>query len=826
MKARDGDVLPYLAPIEEAGGLDAIILTHAHTDHSGGLPVIHQSYPHVPVYMTAATLTLTTILLMDSLKIMQAEFEQEGEIPLYPLPAVELLIGSSRPVEMCLPLEIFGGDIRLTFTPAGHILGAATVLIESADGVILMGGDVSVTDQMTIPGMMSPPASKPDLVVMESTYGGRFHADRSAEEGRLIERAKDVLTRGGGILFPAFAVGRAQEVILIISKAMEQGAIPKAPIFVDGMVRAVCQAYRSYPELLTKWLRKRLETKGNPFYPADGHVVPVYKPGFREKYANTRPSVYVSSSGMLTGGPSPYYAKKLAPNPKNCIAITGYQDEESPGRRVQNVARAGGGMLRLYDEEVDLKCEVGTYGLSAHADTEQLVNALSVLEPMHISLVHGDHGAREALEEALHAAHIKQVHRPTIGSSLEIQPQRRRWTKTPKRETDQPLRSIDELTVESSIGLGQKLLDRDGTGRNYTIPEILFAFGIQQELDDEIMVRAAEILKAKESPFKQDKKRGFLYRLRVDNRGNLWSLEQSQSQKKNRKADLNPILELVAALFPPKTGMYKRKVQLAGPAIRLFFQFPKVQAHTPEVQQAMEQFEEETGWAIRIHEQANQHALAEHLQEIMPSSWKPKKNPAIHLGDEQVSIKLAAAPDDVDQLQEIKETFLRDTGFALDVTYDQVPNSPDPIIITSGASSKNSELPEVTEPLEINQAYQLIRQGFQDQPHQLLKCSLKGQLIELAFISPQVGARYQTLIERLQRQVGWPLRIKPHANQHKIKERASDLIPASWGLTKSPGFYEQGGYVSVRLAQEPSEEEWKEIAARFEQETGFLIKLG
>lgn len=828
MKARHGDVLPYLAPIEEAGGIDAIILTHAHTDHSGGLPVIHQSYPHVPVYMTAATLTLTTILLMDSLKIMQMEFEQEGEIPLYPLPAVELLLGSSRPVGMCQPLEIFGGDIRITFTPAGHILGAATVLIESNEGIILMGGDVSVTDQMTIPGMMSPPCLKPDLVVMESTYGGRLHANRAAEEYRLIERAKDVLGRGGGILFPAFAVGRAQEVILIISKAMEQGELPKAPIFVDGMVRAVCQAYRSYPELLTPWLRKRLEKKGNPFYPEDGHVVPVFKPGLREKYANARPAVYVASSGMLTGGPSPYYAKKLAPNPKNCIAITGYQDEESPGRRVQDVARAGGGALRLYNEEVELKCEVGTYGLSAHADTSQLVSALSVLEPQNIALVHGDHGAREALEGALRSAKLKQVHRPTIGGTLELQPQRR----LPKHnkpllnvngpEEGAVVRSFDELTIEATHELGQKLLDRDGTGRNYTIPEILFAFGLQQELDDAMLVQTAEILKAKESPFKQDKKRGFLYRLRVDNKGQLWSQEQSKTNKKSRKADLNPILQRVAELFPPESGMYKRKVNKAALAIRLFFQFPKIQAQTPEIQAAVEVFEQETGWTIWLHRQANQHALTEHIQKTLPDEWKIKKNPGIHLDDERVSVKLSERPEDPEKIESIQKAFVQETGFSLEISFDaQVLQAHNEANEAMGPSLQG----EAKEPMEMNKAYLFIKQTFESQAHQPLKCSLKGSHIELAFISPQVGARYQELLENLQREVGWPLRIKPHANQHEIKERASQLIPGSWGLTKSPGFHEKEGYVSIKASQKPDESELAELSEQFERETGFQLKV-
>lgn len=826
MKARAGNVLPYLEPIEAAGGIDAIILTHAHTDHSGGLPVIHQSYPNVPVYMTAATLSLTMILLLDSLKIMQMEFEKEGEIPLYPLAAVEQLVASSRPVATSYPLEIFNGDIRLTFTPAGHILGASTVLIESSDGTVLMGGDVSVTDQMTIPGMMSPPCIQPDLIVTESTYGGRFHADRAAEEGRLIERAKDVLSRGGGILFPAFAVGRAQEVILILSKAMEQGEIPEAPIFVDGMVRSVCQAYRSYPELLTPWLRNRLEEKGNPFYPENGPVVPVFKPGLREKYANTRPAIYVSSSGMLTGGPSPYYAKKLAPNKKNCIAITGYQDEESPGRRVQDVARAGGGTLTLYDEEVELKCEVGTYGLSAHADTSQLVSAIEILEPKNIALVHGDHGAREALENALYAAQLNNIHRPVIGSTLEIQTQTSLPKYQPNKENQEHkgtlIHSIDELNNKALFVLGNTLLERDGPSRNYTVPEILFAFGIREDINQVMLAKADEVLQSKESPFKRDKKRGFLYRLRLGNRGELWSPEQSKANQQARKQDLNPLLERVKELFPIETGMYKRKVNTSIPAIRLSFMFPKIQSRTQRVQEAMQVFEEETGWAITVHKEANHKALTDHLLDMLPPDWKIKKNPAIHLEKESVSIKLTNPPQSKDLVENIKKQFETETGFSLDVSFDVNANTVSNITRPSANSIYDNK---TKEKMEINKAYQLIKQTFAGQQHQPLKSSLKNQHIELAFISPQIGNCYLELLQELQETLGWTLQIKPHANQHKIKERAAELIPESWGLKKSPGFHEEEGYISAKVTHPPDRNELLIVSNQLKKETGFFIKL-
>ncbi len=829
MNARRGEVLPSLTAVQEAGGIDAIILTHAHTDHSGALPVIHQAYPHIPVYMTAATLTLTTILLMDSLKIMQMEFEREGEIPLYPLPAVELLLSASRVAATCTPFVIFGGDIRLTFTPAGHIVGAATVLIESDDGVVLMGGDVSVTDQLTIPGMMQPPVSQPDLVVMESTYGGRQHANRALEEQRLVAHAKEVLERGGGILFPAFAVGRSQEVILILSRAMERGELPKAPIFVDGMVRTVCSAYRSYPDLLTPWLRKRIEKKGDPFYPMDGTVEPVFKPNLREKYANTRPAVFVASSGMLTGGASPYYATKLAPNSKNCIAITGYQDEESPGRRVQEVARAGGGSLRLYEQEVELKCEVGTYGLSAHADTEQLVTVLEAIEPHQIALVHGAHSARRALETALHRASLRSVYRPTLGDCLEIQSHRRRHTRP--IVPPEKIRSIDEFdnfTYQTLFAIAQKLLDRDGRGRSYTIPELLFAWGVYGELDPDKIEAIATLLSTPESPFKQDKKRSFLYRLRTDSEGRLLSAKKKEAQKEVRKTNQEALLKRLEELFPPETGMYRRKVRISGPEILLYFNFPQIQAQTPRVKAAIEQFTQETSWGIKIHPQVNQVELISLLKKQLPPTWTLKKNPAIHLEQNSVSIRLAPGHSPIQSHQDFRDQFAIQTGFQLDIVPSEL--TPASLPHTTRAQADTSlATPFHKPPLEINQAYLLIRNAFQEHPDALRKCGQKnnssGPYIELAFISPQLGQRYQEQIDRLQEQTGWRLCIKPTADQHYIKTWVAGIIPESWGVQKMPSFHESGGYLTIKATKPPTQEVFQQVCQEVESQTGFQLKI-
>jgi Cft2 family RNA processing exonuclease len=530
MNAPDGDRLPWLDPIQQGGGLDAIILTHAHMDHLGAMPVIHQSYPHIPIYMTPPTLALSSVLLLDSLKIMASNYAQEGEIPMYSPATVESFLCQSRPVALGRELKLFDGTISVFFFPAGHILGAASVFLVSKEGSILMGGDISSSGQLTIPGFQYP-RIKPDAVVVESTYGGRLHANRKAEEGRILQQARQVLEQKGAILFPAFAIGRAQEVILLLSRAMEQEKIPKAPIFVDGMVKKVCGVYRSYPEFLTPWLKKRTQNLGDPFFPSKGYAVPISTFEEREKAMKMRPAIFISSSGMLTGGPSPLYAAALAEHPNCWIGITGYQDEEAPGRRLQEISAKGGGVLDLNGKKVELKCGVGTYGLSAHADTMQIVSMLTALEAKDVFLVHGDGRAREALEAAIQQAcgEATRIHRPVIGEEARLDGSARgeRWrlhrlrhpsVRQTVAKAEAAVMALAEKPLDSDALslLAVKLFERDGKGRGYTVTELMEAAGYPVEVINGAEIeRVTTLLSDPNVPFILDRNSPFLYQVKA-----------------------------------------------------------------------------------------------------------------------------------------------------------------------------------------------------------------------------------------------------------------------------------------------------------------------
>jgi Cft2 family RNA processing exonuclease/dsRNA-specific ribonuclease len=395
-----GSPLPDLAPLAETA-IDAVLLTHAHMDHSGGLPVLMEACPAAPVLATPPTIDLISILLNDALRLMNSP-EREADLPLYSERQVERLLASCVSVKYHQTIRV--KDIEVRWLPAGHILGAAMLQLKTPAGTILFTGDYSVSAQQTVPAV-SRPDFQADLVISESTYGERLHEDRNAAEERLLSQIREVVTQGGRVLIPAFAVGRAQEVLLILKRAQRKCTLPEVPVFVDGMVRAVCSVYGKHESYVSRQLLHEIRREPQPFY--SDTIQPVAGPEDRKRVLATSPCIIVSSSGMLAGGPSLAYAQALAPNPQDAIFLTGYQDEESPGRALLELARTEGPKeLRLGQATFPVACRFGTYGLSAHADRMQMVSLIEASHPRTVALVHGDESAKEALGRSLRCGDV------------------------------------------------------------------------------------------------------------------------------------------------------------------------------------------------------------------------------------------------------------------------------------------------------------------------------------------------------------------------------------------------------------------------------------
>lgn len=399
--------LPDLDLLDKLGTPDAFLLTHAHTDHTGALPgLVSRLRTDVKGYCTPATKAITRVLLEDSRKRANRDI-QEGKQPLFTPEAIDKALeylAFMKTVQWNTRVEICDG-VTATWIPAGHILGAAMIFIEGSQERILMTGDVSVTNQKTIPGMSMSKFNlphRPDVMVMESTYGNDQHTDRAAEEERLVSDIAEVIDAGGKALIPVFAIGRSQEVILILKHAMESGQIPEFPVWVDGMVRKVNDIYSRFCDELAPDLQRR--SQRDIFY--SDSIRAVASRDQRDMILSaSQPCCIVASSGMLNGGPSNEYAKALANNRKNLIAITGYPAEGTPGRALVDEKDREKRILALDGKpSLPAPCDVERYYLSAHADKDQLTELVKKVGPTKAFLVHGDQDARESLAKSVQEA--------------------------------------------------------------------------------------------------------------------------------------------------------------------------------------------------------------------------------------------------------------------------------------------------------------------------------------------------------------------------------------------------------------------------------------
>jgi len=396
---RKSDPLPDLSLLE-GKDVQAIFVTHAHADHIGALPLLHQAFPTAPIFASRGTSLLMEVMLADALKIMTRRAVEEMELPLYPETLVAGMLTQVRPIPVgeSFTLPILPG-ITIQTSRAGHIAGAVSLGFTASDGSIVVSGDISSTPQRTVIGATPPKMDHCDVLVLESTYGARLHPNRQAEEMRLAQAVANGLAQGGHTLIPCFGLGRGQELLLVLQAAQEKGQIPEFPIYVDGLVRRVCSTYLLIPEALSPTLQRQIRKGFTPF--TGRNVTCVRDERDRERILAGPPACILSSSGMLTGGPSVWYAARIASDPNASILITGYQDEESPGKRLLDVAEKKENTLMLGGTAVEVRCQVAKYSLSAHADGAELAAYAAALKPDKVALVHGDPEARAALKGLL-----------------------------------------------------------------------------------------------------------------------------------------------------------------------------------------------------------------------------------------------------------------------------------------------------------------------------------------------------------------------------------------------------------------------------------------
>lgn len=812
MGANEADQLPNLSQIQEGGPLDAILLTHAHTDHIGALPLVHIAYPQIPIFTTAPTQRLTQILLSDALKIMESRWQRENEIPLYPEHTVTAMLSKMRLINPAEPFAVSGPDIIATFTPSGHVMGACSILLDTPDGRVFFTGDYSLDRQKTVEGMLLP-RGRPDLVITESTYGNRMHANRKVEEDRLVQSVAEVIQAGGKVLVPAFALGRAQEAILLLLEAQRKKRIPPFPIYVDGMVRSICSAYASFPEYLNRDLRKRIQKIGNPFFPEGACTVEVKTSQQRQAIAESnQPCCIVSSSGMLTGGPSQFYAAALAADPKNAIFITGYQDEESPGRRVLDLVDGKSNTIRLGEREVQVVCKVGRYSLSAHADSAQMLGVLTRLAPKDVYLVHGDSNARFTLAKSV--ADNMQVHLPKNSESFE-----HTYNKRGRKSFRVAQPGIGREAVLCFETLRKYLLATTPQTRHYSTSDLARTWYGSAFTEAHLELVRDQLQKGVPG-FKPDAKHSYLYQVEHEEDQALSKKERAKIRKGGR-LEQNQALQVVSQIFAGHEDLYRKGVNLCQGELLLSFNFPSLAAQ--RYIDKLEQVAHQTGWKVSLTPGVNQGALITTLQKMLPPTWSLTKTPSIHQDERRVVAKVQCEEATNPNFQSVEAEYQQQTGFRLQIQDIRLgpTNVPAPAKKPLTGDGR----------LEINTAFGRIRRAFQQKQAQLFRCSRKEDFssatswIELSLISPQVAERYQDLRDLLEQETGWPLRFASEPNQEIIKRRTRELIPPEWGLKKEPAFFKNEGIVQVAIALQPPLQAVTELSKQIEVETGYRLHV-
>jgi metallo-beta-lactamase family protein len=413
--------------------LTAVLITHAHIDHTGYLPRLVKQGFHGPVYCSRGTADLLKILLPDSGRLQEEDADYRNRhqltkhqpaLPLYTekdayasLELIRPLANDGEPVEI-------GHSVRVAFKTAGHILGSSMVLVEidgaAADGSarrVLFSGDLGHYDQPIIRDPVAPPAC--DYLVVESTYGDRLHdpEDPKVELARIIN---DAAQRKAPVLIPAFAVGRTQELVYLIRELEDEKAIPVLPVSVDSpMAAAATAAYANRKEEHDEEYASILNRKRHPLRT---HSMNTASSREESKKLNnaTGARVIISASGMMTGGRVLHHALRMVPDPEATIVFVGYQAAGTIGRRILD----GEPEVKIMKQRVPVRCRIAKIGgFSAHADWKEVLRWLEGMKtgvPSRTFLTHGEPEAATAM-----GAHIKErfgwnVHVPQYGERFEL----------------------------------------------------------------------------------------------------------------------------------------------------------------------------------------------------------------------------------------------------------------------------------------------------------------------------------------------------------------------------------------------------------------------
>jgi KH/beta-lactamase-domain protein len=378
-------------PTFELDSLDAVVISHAHLDHCGLVPFLYKYGYDGPVYCSAPTSNLMTLLQLDYLDVAG----KQGVTPHYDQKDVRECVLHTNPLRYGVVTDI-APDIRLTLHNAGHILGSSMVHLHVGEGLhnIVYTGDYKYGRTMLLEAATTE-FPRAETVITESTYGGPddLMPSRVEVEERMTSIVNETLERKGKVLIPVPAVGRAQEIMLVLDGYMRRGLMKEAPVFIEGMISEATAIHTAFPEYLGREVRQSILHDGvNPF--ESDYFTIVEHPNIRPEIIEGEPCIIMATSGMLEGGPIIEYFKNLADDERNTVIFVSYQIEGTLGRRVQkglnevtmvnNDGRMDVTRVRLHVDSME--------GFSGHSDRRQIINYITHLKPKpeRVIVAHGE----------------------------------------------------------------------------------------------------------------------------------------------------------------------------------------------------------------------------------------------------------------------------------------------------------------------------------------------------------------------------------------------------------------------------------------------------
>ncbi len=404
----------YVPEVQPLDMIDAVVITHAHLDHCGLVPYLYRYGYKGPIYLTAPTRDLMVLLQKDFIEVA----EREGIKPPYGSRDIREALKHTITLDYGVVTDI-SPDVRLTFYNAGHILGSAIAHFHVGEGLynIAFTGDFKF-ERTRLFDKAATNFPRLEALVMEATYGGSqdIQPSRKEAEERLIAVINETIKRGGKVLIPTFAVGRSQEVMIVLEEAIREKKLEKEiTVYLDGMIHEATAIHTAYPEYLNSYLRDLIFHQGlNPFI--SDSFVNVDSQSKREEVINDQsPAVILATSGMLNGGPVMEYFRYLAEDEKNTIVFVGYQAEGTLGRRIQKGWKEVPFTVDGRREVVKVNMQVETVdGFSGHSDRRQLMGYIKALssKPEKVVTIHGEESKCVDLASSIYKAYRIETRAP------------------------------------------------------------------------------------------------------------------------------------------------------------------------------------------------------------------------------------------------------------------------------------------------------------------------------------------------------------------------------------------------------------------------------